>query len=146
MSSRRSYPRPRGPTPADAFPKWHVRQGIPRPLLDPPHGAAPVDRLPSSHGVPFAANYLRTTHVFPAAWPRTHPEVPEPRFATGGQAVGKRKPWQDAADEILKNRMDYEMGRKEAEPGSERALWCAVNRYVRQEQKSATQGPPGLSA
>ncbi|VDC01692.1 unnamed protein product [Peniophora sp. CBMAI 1063] len=107
------------------------------PLLpaDPP--------LPDQYNTPhfiqpfdFVKGYVRTTHIFPAAWPRHAPHVPTPPSYVdtpdGEDRRAKKARVEKVGRELLDLGAQYEHGKLDALPGSDKVLWICANRYVRE--------------
>lgn len=128
---RRSYARP--PT-VRPWVRTDVRPVLP--LQHPPvTQSATLPPLPSAPRQPsFASQYILSTHLVPAAYPRTYPHAPTPLQApvAGESPAARRQRVQDAVKEVVRTRMMYEAGALGAQ-GSTAPLWCALNRYVRRD-------------
>jgi hypothetical protein len=128
---RRSYARP--PT-VRPWVRTDVRPVLP--LQHPPATqSATLPPLPSAPRQPsFASQYILSTHLVPAAYPRTYPHAPAPPQApvAGESPAARRQRVQDAVKEVVRTRMMYEAGALGAQ-GSTAPLWCALNRYVRRD-------------
>src|SRR5882724_7787036 len=100
-----SYPRP---TNARTWPTV-----VPRPLLpiEPPATIGALPPLPSPPRDPaFAPSYTLTTHLIPAAYPRTTPYIPLPHIAAGLPKDVRKAHVQRAADEIIAIKTRQERG------------------------------------
>ena len=115
---------------------------VPRPLLpiEPPVALGALPPLPSPPRNPeFAHSYTLTTHLIPAAHPRTTSDVPLPRIPTGLSKDVRKAHVQLVADEIVAVKVRQERG-EDVRPGSTRLLWTCLNRYARTDP-----GPRGVT-
>lgn len=133
----RAYPPVKSPRP---WPGIDVRPGLPRPLEAPPPTAV-LPELPSPpRESTFAGFYTLSTHIIPAAFPRTNPQLPAPGLPDESAPKEERKTKLKAvAAQISGARDDYESG-KLGDEGSIRPLWCCLNRYVRKQSARTGSG------
>jgi len=72
--------------------------------------------------------YTLQTHIVPAAWPRSSPDVGYPP-GCGIDGLRERRAFSTVRDEMLEVKKKYLRG--ELSGGDERQYWICVNRYVR---------------
>lgn len=123
MPTRLSYPRPTPPPdPPVPFP-------IPAalaPLLAPPPDTSPPRCPPSRGSIPVLDGWTRSTHVFPAAYPRVR---------TLQQPEGKI-----SIEELRARRLKHHEGRSARLESRKEVLWTVVERWTRLEAKGKGKG------
>ncbi|KAI0074926.1 hypothetical protein K474DRAFT_1664829 [Panus rudis PR-1116 ss-1] len=134
LSKLTAYPTPSSFEPTDPL--------NPRPLRPlqppPPHLTSNPPSLPSPpRPNPFKSNpeWTCTTHIFPAAFPRSTPDIPvSPPTYTPDKKEWKRRV-EACASELFELRDKQWRGELEREGWrpSEKLLWGVVNRYVRRD-------------
>ncbi|KZV70079.1 alpha/beta-hydrolase [Peniophora sp. CONT] len=90
----------------------------------------PTWRAPSD----FGNGYIRSTHVFPASWPRKAPFVPTPPYARATDGEGKeakKARVKKVSQELIGWGERYENGELDEMAGSDKILWMCANRYAR---------------
>ena len=94
----------------------------------------------------FVHGYVRTTHIFPAAWPRNAPFVPTPptymQAPDGDDKEGKKGWAKKIAVELLSLGKQYEDGKLYATARNNKVLWICANRYAR---ASSVEGGSGTT-
>jgi hypothetical protein len=134
-----SYARPvREPTFSSIYPRPLV-QLKPGPVC-PELPLLPCPPRKPQFAFPGHTKWSLSTHLFPAAYPRTLPHVaaplPAPAFALEGKEA--RAAWvQNVTDELLRAHEDAQEAQvsgKVAE-GDVQPFWCVVNRYVRSDAR-----------
>ena len=104
--------------------------------VDPPSASVlggvsvlPTYKPPSD----FGHQYTRSTHIFPAAWPRSTPFMPIPpetRAPAGESKEAKKARAKRITQDLLALKERHENGEMEGK-GSEKILCICVNRYAR---------------
>jgi hypothetical protein len=113
--------------------------------LSPPPWTEHLPALPSPPRTPAFSKglldaYSLSTHIFPAAYPRTTPPVPVPSVPSPDLPFKERKAGLNkAVAETLALRADYEAD-KLPQDGDARPLWICVNRYTRRKSKTTGKG------
>ena len=74
--------------------------------------------------------YTLQTHIVPAAWPRSSPDVGYPP-GCGIDGLQERRAFSRVREEMLEVKKKYLRG--ELSKGDERQYWVCVNRYVRNQ-------------
>jgi hypothetical protein len=115
--------------------------------LAPLHAPPVPSQLPSLPSLPARqpalsldvfAQYELTTHIFPAAYPRSYPAIELPALPSGDATPEERKAGiAKVSAELLRWRLKYVQGELADEPKDERLLWTCANRYRR---RSARKG------
>lgn len=126
---------------------YKVSRDVPLRLSTPPLLPYPPD-LPSSARDPesFSDLYTVTTHIFPAAFPRTHPDVPFPNMPTeSADQQSHKNIISQAGKELFKARLDYEANLLNGLDHSAQNLWCCANLYSRKHVLSDSERGPGLT-
>jgi pimeloyl-ACP methyl ester carboxylesterase len=123
-----TYPRQQIITPS--WEPYQVRQLLTQ--LPPPE-IPNLPFLPSQPRQPaFDAPYTLTTHILPAAYPRTSPDVPLQQLPPDSASKSERKrALTKIRDDIMK--MHEDVGSGKYGEGSKKVLWNCVNRYVRND-------------
>lgn len=135
MRARSSYPQPQTILPWSSEPRPLV------PLVDPPptvHVKLPALPPPRLNGSLIDEWYTLSTHIVPAAFTRTTPDIPYPagcEFPTGETREDKGKRIRKLRDVYFDPKIRHWDGRL---PGqSEKQLWSCLNRYVRKGRQTA---------
>jgi hypothetical protein len=120
-----------------------LRQGpvgvSPRPLLPvyEPVQRLSLPDLPSPRRQPvFGQSFTLTTHLVPAAHPRTYPDYPLPDLGCASSTKAEKK---ELAIRNSRTLLDYEDSQQCI--GSRRPLWVCLNRYVRKEGRGLGPNP-----
>ena len=142
MSIASPYPRPNPPAFRSVHPRALVRSQSP-PLV------CPLPALPSpprkhSFSFPGHGDWALSTHIIPAAFPRTVPYV-APSFAPRPPANDKPAlaRWaRETADEVVRLHVEKqdEASVNPSSGGATEPLWCVVNRYVKTSTKAGGEG------
>ncbi|EIW74555.1 hypothetical protein CONPUDRAFT_169932 [Coniophora puteana RWD-64-598 SS2] len=115
---------------------WLPLEAHPSQLIYPPLPRAVLSRSPS-----FNENYTVTTHVFPAAYPRSTPYVYPFVLPSESASKTKRKAAINAtAKQIVEIREADEAGELRGER-DRRTYWCTVNRYARKNAQERSGRP-----
>ncbi|TCD65455.1 hypothetical protein EIP91_002669 [Steccherinum ochraceum] len=139
-----SYPKPDAPWPYTYNPR------ILEPIL--PYPTATSHTSPPSLPTTRQARSLLhpewtlSTHVVPAAYPRTTPLVPVPpipAFAFGKDKKQRREEIVALANELAEAKLKQGKGELKSLGRDQTALWCCVNRYVR--KRSGSGIPKGIT-
>jgi hypothetical protein len=119
-------------------------------LSTPPSHKQALPLLPSPARTPafsdhVLSSYSLSTHIFPAAFPRSTPPIQAPVLNTSKAAPEVRKAEvKKAVASILESRICYGRGDFEQERDT-RVLWICVNRYVRACEAGVSEGGEGLT-
>jgi hypothetical protein len=131
MRSRSSYPPPPCTIP------WSSEKRPLIPIIDPPPSSTPLPQIPPKRSNPSALGewYTLTTHVVPAAFPRTTPDIDWP---AGSNFVPVSETKQEKRARIQALRDAYFNPKESHWAGhltgqSEKRLWCCVDRFVRRD-------------
>jgi hypothetical protein len=108
------------------------------PLNTPSHNG-PLPQLPSPPRRPSFSragqgSWTLSTHIIPAAYPRTLPHIPTPPPCPITEDRAVRKTWvESTAEQVINvhNDLQSHHGNGTTAGGSAESLWCVVNRYVR---------------
>jgi len=109
--------------------------------LQPPPEPLTYPALPCpSRDHRFTSAYNVTTHIIPAAFPRSSPFIPEPAVPDHDQeSKDERRAWvEQCTSELLTLQARHVSDHSDAQP---RVLWSVLNRYVR----AGTTGGGGLT-
>jgi len=106
---------------------------IPLLPLQPPPEPITYPALPCPPRDPcFTSTYTVTTHIIPAAFPRSLPFIPEsavPDHDQGSKDSDERRAWvQQYTNELLALQTRHAQDHPDAQP---KVLWSVLNRYVR---------------
>ncbi|KZT11604.1 alpha/beta-hydrolase [Laetiporus sulphureus 93-53] len=130
--------------PSHPHPMKEVGRLCPTPLrelipLESPESVVSKPPLPSPPRTFLDASYILTTHLVPAASPRSTPDVPLPALPTW---TPDKEQWKASvmrtAEEIASTRYKQWDGEL-ASPGSTKPLWVCANRYVRKDVLGAEE-------
>jgi hypothetical protein len=106
----------------------------PRRLL--PLSRAPLPNvlptLPSPSREPIFHGYRLTTHIIPAAYPRTAPDVPLPNPLIDSSDKKERRAWAEKTLAAFKTKND-ELMKENKVQNSRKLLWCCANLYVKKD-------------
>jgi len=138
--SNNTIPRPPQASPALADEQLHSGS-IPGPLLPLRSPAEPL-RYPALPCPPrhhrFTSSYTVTTHLIPAAFPRSSPFVPLPPFPAHETKEERAARIQRFTDELLSLQDQHVPDQSETQ---QTVLWSVLNRYVHK----STAGASGLT-
>ncbi|KAH9948107.1 hypothetical protein B0H21DRAFT_821288 [Amylocystis lapponica] len=124
-----SYPRPSVPPPSERpLPARPLR-----PLEPPPHTDRPALPSPQRRSL-LHPSFALTTHLVPAAFPRTTPVAPAPVLPTWSPDKAQ---WQAAVARTAEGLFKRKRPHNELdEPLNRNALWVCLNRYHRKGRES----------
>ncbi|EPQ51881.1 hypothetical protein GLOTRDRAFT_80888 [Gloeophyllum trabeum ATCC 11539] len=152
MSPRPSLPQP---TTLLSLPTVHPRPL--KPILPPSSSPGPQSPLPAVPSPPrqpippLAASYTLSTHILPAARPRSAPHVPVPADLSpeAGERIAdkaEKRRWVGRVVEwLLEVRKRYAAGEVLGEDESGEGLWNVVNRYALKDGEKRGEGGKGAT-
>lgn len=129
--------------PASALEWQTISPRLLRPLETPPT-MPPTPKLPSpSRNLEFTSTHTLTTHIIPAAFPRS-PSIPIPGFPQRQSAnetkEARLKRASETTNALLETKKQLQWGEVDNLPLNKTLLWLAVNRYARKEKAAGRQG------